>query len=348
MPLPFPAAGATVSFAASHRGVGPRWLWALALLGAWALPLFVSDYRLFQVTMTLIYAIVMLGLLVLTGYSGQISLGHGAFYAIGAYTTAILVTRYGVPCYATLPVAALACLLAGFLFGRPALRLEGHYLALATFALAVATPQLLKHKQLQRFTGGVGGLMFDKPDAPFGWPMAQDTWRYCFTLCVTVILFVLAHNLLKGRIGRALLAIRDHPTAAAAMGIDAARYKSLAFAISALYTGIAGSLSAVAVQFVAPDSFYPLLSIIFLVGAVIGGMASLWGPLFGAVFIQYVPNVADELSKSASWAIYGAFMVASVFLMKDGITGAIGRLYRALRRGRGLAATQHEGNGEGR
>ena len=347
MPLRLPTAGAALSIPASTRGVGPGWLWALVLLGACALPLFVSDYRLFQVTMTLIYAIVMLGLLVLTGYSGQISLGHGAFYAIGAYTTAILVTRYGVPYYATLPVSAVACLLAGFLVGRPALRLEGHYLALATFALAVATPQLLRHRQLQPFTGGVGGLMFDKPDAPFGWPMAQDTWLYCFTLAVTVVLFVLAHNLLKGRIGRALLAIRDHPTAAVAMGIDTARYKSLAFAVSALYAGIAGSLSAVAVQFVAPDSFHPLLSIIFLVGAVIGGMASLWGPLFGAVFIQYVPNLADELSKSASWAIYGGFMVASVFLMKDGIAGAIGRLARAVRRGRGPAAGQGEGKVEG-
>jgi len=341
-----PSAVATIPD--TRRGTGPAWLWALALLAACALPLFVSDYRLFQVTMTLIYAIVMLGLLVLTGYSGQISLGHGAFYAIGAYTTAILVTRFGLPYYATLPISALACLLAGFLFGRPALRLEGHYLALATFALAVATPQLLKHKKLQAFTGGVGGLMFDKPSAPFGWPMAQDTWLYCFTLAVTVVLFVLAHNLLKGRIGRALLAIRDHPTAAAAMGIDTARYKSLAFAVSALYTGIAGSLSAVAVQFVAPDSFYPLLSIIFLVGAVIGGMASLWGPLFGAVFIQYVPNVADELSKSASWAIYGGFMVASVFLMKDGIAGAIGRLGDVVFRRRGPARAQLEGEGKQR
>jgi branched-chain amino acid transport system permease protein len=347
MPLRLPTAGAAVSIPASTRGVGPGWLWALALLGACALPLFVSDYRLFQATMTLIYAIVMLGLLVLTGYSGQISLGHGAFHAIGAYTTAILVTRYGVPHHATLPVSALACLLAGFLVGRPALRLEGHYLALATFALAVATPQLLRHKQLQHVTGGVGGLVFDKPVAPFGLPMAQDTWLYCFTLAVTVVLFVLAYNLLEGRIGRALLAIRDHPTAAAAMGIDTARYKSLAFAVSALYAGIAGSLSAVAVQFVAPDSFHPLLSIIFLVGAVIGGMASLWGPLFGAVFIQYVPNVADELSKSASWAIYGGFMVASVFLMKDGIAGAIGRLYHAVLRSRGPAAGQGEGKVEG-
>ncbi len=330
---------------ASRRGSGPASLWALALLGACVLPLFVSDYRLFQATMILIHAIVLLSLLVLTGYGGQISLGHGAFYAIGAYTTAILITRFGLPYTATLPVSALACLLAGFVLGRPVLRLEGHYLALATFALAVATPQVLKHKNLQAITGGVGGLMFDKPSAPFGWSMPPDTWLYCFTLVVTVVLFVLTRNLLKGRIGRALLAIRDHPTAAAAMGIDTARYKSLAFALSACCTGIAGSLSALAVQFVSPDSFHPLLSIIFLVGAVVGGMGSLWGPLFGAAFIQVVPNVADELSKSASWAIYGACMVASVFLMKNGFAGAIGALGRVVYRRLQTARTMREGEG---
>ncbi len=303
-----------------------RWLWIAVLAFACALPLLTTEYRLFQVTMTLVYAIVLLGLMVLTGCSGQISLGHGAFYALGAYTTAILVTRYGVPYYATLPVAAGLCLVVGFIFGRPALRLEGHYLALATFALAVATPQLLKHKQLQDYTGGVQGLLFDKPSAPFGLSMGQDTWLYCFTLAVTVGLFVLGRNLLKGRVGRALLAIKDHPTAAAAMGIDTAKYKSIAFAVSALYTGIAGSLGAIAVQFVAPDSFYPLLSIIFLVGAVIGGLGSLWGPLFGAMFIQFVPNLADDMSKSASWAIYGVFMVAAVFLMKNGIAGVFSQV----------------------
>ncbi|MCC7549380.1 MAG: branched-chain amino acid ABC transporter permease [Burkholderiales bacterium] len=324
--------------APEHGGRTQTWLWTAALLLACALPWLVSDYRLFQFTTTLIYAIVLLGLTILTGYSGQISLGHGAFFALGAYTTAILVTRYGMPYVATIPVAALVCLGVGFAFGRPALRLEGHYLALATFALAVATPQLLKHKQLQEYTGGVQGIMFDKPSAPWGLPMGNDTWLYWLTLAVTVLLFRLGHNLLKGRIGRALLAIKNHPTAAAAMGIDIARYKSIAFAISALFTGVAGALSAICVQFVAPDSFYPLLSIIFMVGAVIGGLNSLWGPLFGAMFIQFVPNIADDMSKSVSWAIYGLFMVACVFLMHDGIAGAMGQVRRAIARRTGTRA----------
>jgi branched-chain amino acid transport system permease protein len=129
-----------------------------------------------------------------------------------------------------------------------------------------------------------------------------------------------------------LLAIRDHPTAARAMGVDSAFFKSMAFAVSALFAGVAGSLSAISVQFVAPDSFYPLLSIMFLVGAVIGGLHSWWGPLFGAMFLQFVPNITDDMSKSASWAIYGVLMILSVFLMKDGIAGAIGRGWDALRR----------------
>jgi len=299
------------------------------------LPLLVSEYRLFQVTLTLIYAVVLLGLTVLTGYSGQISMGHGAFFALGAYTTAILITRFHLPYYATLPFSALVCLVVGFLFGRPALRLEGHYLALATFALAVATPQLLKHKKVQGITGGVQGLLFDKPEAPLGLPITADAWLYWFTLGVALVMFLAARNLLKGRIGRALLAIRDHPTAAAAMGVNLALYKSQAFAVSALFTGVAGSLSAIAVQFVAPDSFYPLLSIIFLVGAVIGGLTSLWGALLGAMFIQFVPNVADDMSKSASWAIYGFFMLACVFLLKDGIAGVHSQFSGVFARRRG-------------
>lgn len=304
------------------------WGWLLVFLVACSLPLFISEYRLFQATMVLIYALVLFGLVILTGYSGQISLGHGAFYALGAYTTAILIERLGVPYWATIPVSALVSLGIGFVFGRPALRLEGHYLALATFALAVATPQFLKHKSLQSVTGGVQGILFSKPEAPFGWSIDSDSWLYWFTLAVVVVFFVVGRNLIKGRIGRALLAVRDHPTAARAMGVDSSFYKSMAFAISAMFTGVAGSLGAIAVQFVAPDSFYPLLSIMFMVGAVIGGVTSMWGALFGAMFLQFVPNFADDLSKSASWAIYGVLMIAGVFLMKDGIAGAIAQLWR--------------------
>jgi branched-chain amino acid transport system permease protein len=292
------------------------------------LPLVLSDYRMFQATMTLIYAIVLFGLTILTGYSGQISLGHGAFYAIGAYCAAILIDKAGFPYWATLPVAGALCLAAGFLFGLPALRLEGLYLALATFALAVAMPQLLKYRGVEQWTGGVQGIVIAKPEPPallgeWGLSIDADQWLYFFTLAVTTVMFVLGWNLLRGRVGRALIAIRDHPIAAEAMGVDASLYKSLAFGVSAMYTGIAGALGAIAVQYVAPDSFGLLLSILLLIGVVVGGLASISGAVYGALFIQFVPNIADDLSKAAPWAIFGLFLIGFVYLMPSGVAGAV-------------------------
>jgi len=296
---------------------------AVVLVVACALPFLVSNYRTFQFTLVLVYAIALLGLNMLTGYNGQISLGHGAFYAIGAYATAIMMDKFGVPYWATLPIAGAVCLVAGFLFGLPALRLEGLYLALATFALGVSLPQLLKYHHLEKWTGGVQGIVISKPEAPFGLPLKPDQWLYFFTLAVALVMFVLAWNLLRGRIGRAMVAIRDQHVAAEAMGVNSALVKSLTFGVSAMYTGIAGALGAIAVQFVAPDSFNIFLSIVFLVGIVIGGLASISGAIYGALFIQFVPNIADDISKAAPWAIFGVFLIAFVYVMPLGIAGAV-------------------------
>ena len=286
-----------------------------------ALPFAVSSYRVFQLNMVLDYAIVLLGLNMLTGFNGQISLGHGAFYAIGAYAAAILMDRFGWPYWATIPVAGAVCFVSGFLFGLPALRLRGHYLALATFALAVAMPQILKYKHIEQWTGGVQGIVIVKPDPPFGWTLTPDRWLYLFTLAILIVLFLVGWNLLRGRVGRAMVAIRDHPIAAEVMGVDSALYKTLTFGVSALYTGVAGALGAIVVQFVAPDSFTAALSINFLVGIVIGGIASISGALYGALFIQFVPNFADEISKAAPWAMYGLFLLVFVYVMPMGVAG---------------------------
>ena len=298
-------------------------LLAVLLLAACALPFLVSNYRTFQFTLALVYSIALLGLNMLTGYNGQISLGHGAFYAVGAYTAAILMDQYGVPYWATLPIAAAVCLVVGFLFGLPALRLEGLYLALATFALGVSLPALLKYHHLEKWTGGVQGIVINKPDPPFGLPINADQWLYFFVLAVTVLMFVLAWNMLRGRVGRAMVAIRDQHIAAEAMGINTAMVKSLTFGVSAMYTGIAGALGAIAIQYVAPDSFNFFLSIVFLVGIVVGGLASISGAIYGALFIQFVPNIADEISRAAPWAIFGIFLLGFVYLMPMGVAGAV-------------------------
>lgn len=321
--------GNTLTMARAARGAGqPAGLLpivaVLAVLAA--LAFFLSGYQLFQLTTAIAYGIAILGLVILTGYTGQISLGHGAFYAIGAYVTAILMSVYDVPYWATLPVSAVVCAIVGLLLGFPALRLGGLYLALTTFGLAVALPQLLKHPLLQDWTGGVQGIVISKPDPPAWLKLTPDQWLYLFSLAVAAVLFVLARNLLRGRIGRAFVAVRDHPLAAEAMGIDIAMIKTGAFAVSALYTGIAGSLGAIAVQFVAPDSFGVFLSITLFVGLVVGGVGAIGGALFGALFIVFVPNVAADISKAAPDAVYGAILIAVMFVMPGGVAGALGRL----------------------
>jgi branched-chain amino acid transport system permease protein len=305
---------------------------AAILAVACILPFAISGYRVSQFSQVLIYAIAMLGLNILTGFNGQISLGHGAFYAIGAYTTAILLDKTGIPYWATVPIAGAICLGAGFLFGLPALRLEGLYLALATVALAVATPQILKFKGFDYWTGGVQGIQVGSPAAPFGLPLNTDRWIYYFCLIWTIALFIAARNLLRGRSGRAIIAIRDHPVAAATMGIDTALYKSLTFGVSAMYTGIAGALGALLWAFVSPDSFPVLLSINFLVGSVVGGIGSIAGAFIGALFIEFTPNFADQISKAAPDAIFGIFLIALMYLMPTGAVGVFNFIGVQLRR----------------
>ncbi len=308
----------------------------IALLAAASLiPFMLSSYRLFQFSLAYVYAIALFGLNLLTGYNGQISLGHGAFYAIGAYTSAIMTTHFGISYLWTIPAAGLVCLVVGFLFGIPALRLEGLYLALATFALAIATPQILKY--FETWTGGVQGIVLAEPQAPFGLPLTKDQWLYYLTLAILLVLLLIGWNLLRGRVGRAIIAIRDNHIAAESMGINLPLYKSLTFGVSAMYTGMAGALGAIVVQYVAPDSFNSLLSISFLTGVVIGGLASVSGAIFGAFFIQFIPNYTQAISDAAPWAIYGSFLIIFMYTMPTGITGFIAGKWTRLRQKRSLS-----------
>jgi branched-chain amino acid transport system permease protein len=302
-----------------------RWAGLVVVLVLAALPLFLANFTIFQLTMMLIYGLAILGLNLLTGINGQFSLGHGAFYAIGAYTAAILMEDVGLAYGWTLPAAGLICFVSGFLFGLPALRLEGIYLALATFGLAVAMPQFLKLSVIEPWTGGVQGIVIMKPEAPFGLPLSQDQWLYYFTLVVALLLYWFATNLVASRSGRALMAIRDNPLAARAMGVNNALYKSLAFGVSAAFTGIAGALGAIVVQFVAPDSFTFALSVALFVGLVVGGVGWLPGALIGGAFIVFIPNLAELFNKALAGAVYGVILILLIYLMPTGAGGLVRR-----------------------
>jgi len=321
------------------KALDRKWLWfwsAGLLVVLLVLPFLVKNYRVFQFNLVLVYAVAILGLNMLTGFNGQISLGHGAFYAFGAYTAAIMMDKMGIPYWATLPAAFVVCFIFGFLVGFPALRLAGHYLALATFALALAVPQLLKYKHIEGWTGGVQGIVLSKPEPPFEFrfldqPLSADRWLYFFSLAVAAVMFLVAWNLVRGRVGRALIAVRDHPIAATAMGINLPVFKSMTFGVSAGITGLAGALGAIVVAFVSPDSFTVNLSIFLLVGVVVGGLASIPGAIFGGIFIQFVPNIADEISKSAPAAIYGVLLIGLMYLLPTGVMGGLNRLWHRLR-----------------
>ena len=291
-------------------------------------PMFIKNFIIFQMTMVLIYGIAVLALNILTGGSGQFSLGQSAFYALGAYTSAVLMEHANMNYALTLPIAGIICFAFGFLFGKPALRLSGVYLALATFALATAMPQLLKLGFFEHWTGGVQGLVVTKPDAPSsissiynflsGRPMSQDMWLYYFTLVITIGIYIASVNLLRSRSGRAFMAIRDNEIAASAMGVDVAKYKTLAFGVSAGITGVAGGLGAIAVQFVAPDGYTILLSIALFLGMVVGGVGRLPGSIVGSAFIIFVPNIAEGISKGLSGAVFGVLLFLVIFLVPHG------------------------------
>lgn len=315
----------STKFNAAHAGPSTGAIMAFFAVAA-ALPLLLTPYQTFQWTMIIGYAIALLGLNILMGYNGQVSLGHGAFYAVGAYMSGILMEHFGMPYVWTIPCAALGGFAVGFLFGLPALKLENLYLALATFGLAVAVPQLLKYRTLEKWTGGVEGITIMKPEVPFGLPITQDQWLFYLSLFVALVMFVLARNLLHGRIGRAIVAVRDHPVAASTMGVNLVMLKSITFGISAMYTAVAGALSTICVQYVSPDSFSLFLSITFLVGVAIGGLATLSGPVFGAILIGLLPNFAEQVSKSASGAVYGVLLIVCVYVMPSGIAGALALL----------------------
>jgi branched-chain amino acid transport system permease protein len=278
-------------------------------------PLALDSFQVFQFAYVAIYFVAIAGLNVLTGFTGQISLGHGAFMAVGGYTTAILTADHGVGELWTIPLAGLVAGGAGLLFGVPALRLSGLYLALATFGVAVATPAVLK--EYSGFTGGVVGKNL---------PLHDNDRLYYQNWIAALVLLAAAWLLLRGRIGRAFRAVRDSEVAAASSGVSLAVYKTLAFGVSAFYAGVAGSLLAITVAFVNPDTYPVKLSIFLVVGAVAAGLGSLWGLAFGAALIEFLPVHAQDISKTAPDVIFGAVLIAVMILLPAGAAGLLRRL----------------------
>ncbi|HKX48759.1 MAG TPA: branched-chain amino acid ABC transporter permease [Gaiellaceae bacterium] len=347
------------------------------------LPQFISDFRARDYAYVGIYLIALLGLNILTGYTGQISLGHGAFMAIGGYTTAILMAgneQFGGPIPSgmqdiwTLPIAGLVAGLFGLAFGLPALRLSGLYLALATFAVAVAMPSTVK--RFEEYTGGGEGIqLFGLPEltgsnavasgedfsAPatfelLGLTFTQNDWMYYLAWSIALVAFAGAWLVLRGRTGRAFRAVRDSETAAVSSGVSLARYKTLAFGVSAAYAGVAGGLFAIASAFVNPDTFPIALSIFLLVGIVVGGLGGLSGLVVGAIFVAFlplwaqgqdlgsvlpdsviqgdtisIPILGDFLFKGTSAPggpaiVYGIVLILLMFVLPNGVGGLFRRI----------------------
>jgi branched-chain amino acid transport system permease protein len=292
------------------RSVAAATIVVLALAAA---PLIVPSFLAFQFAYAGAYAIAVLGLTVLTGASGQISLGHGAFMAIGGYTVAVLLRAANIPFVAVLPAAALLAGVAGTLVGLVALRLRGAFLALATFALAVSVPPFVK--RFAAITGGSQGITLTA--------VADTKLLYFETWITAAVLFALTAWLLRGRIGRSLRALRDHEIAAVAFGIDPLKYKTTAFALSAAYAGIGGAFVALATSFVSPDTFSLQLSLALLVGLVLGGIDTLWGALVGGFIVEFLPLFAQSLNPAASALIYGIALILVTILMPGGVAGTL-------------------------
>jgi branched-chain amino acid transport system permease protein len=310
---------------------------ALFVAVVFYVPFRISDFRASEFALIGVYFIAILGLNILTGYTGAISLGHGAFMAIGAYTTAILVADHGMKDLWTIPIAGLVAAGAGFAFGLPALRLSGPYLALATFGIAVATPIVIK--KFDGFTGGSGGINLFEAEGitglpefivtlPGGHQLSFNDWLYYLTWTIALVLFVVAWGIHHSRLGRSLRAIRDNELAAAASGVWLASHKTLAFTLSAFYAGVAGALLAISAFSVQPGAFPVERSIALLVGLAVGGLGSLAPLVAGAAFLVFLPQWAQDISKAPGVpsVIYGGVLILLMMVLPSGFGGLIRRV----------------------
>ncbi len=294
--------------------------WIIASIILLLLPLFLGKYTIFLLSMLAIYALVSLGLNLLMGYTGQIAAGHAGFLALGAYFTAIIgESLTWLPCPVILLLAGIFTGIIGFLLGIPILRLKGFYIAMATLAFGVVVSEVIL--QWSSLTNGDNGL--NVPVATIaGFAFDSDYKLYYLIIPVTLLMTILAKNLVKGYIGRAFIALRESEIAAQTFGIDLARFKTIAFAISAFYTGVAGGLFAYLITFLSPDAFTIELSVDFIAMIVIGGMGSILGSIIGAVILTGMQQVLAGLL-DLEILIFGLSLIVFMIFMPRGISGMI-------------------------
>ena len=292
----------------------------LAIIVLLVLPIFLGKYSIFLLSMLAVYALVSIGLNILMGFTGQIAAGHAGFLAIGAYFTAIIGTSLEwMPCILVLLLAGIFTGIIGFLLGIPILRLKGFYIAMATLAFGVVVSEVIL--QWSSLTGGDDG--FSVPTATIGgFAFDTDYKLFYLIITVTIVLTVLAKNLVNGYIGRAFLALRESEVAAQTIGIDLAKYKTIAFAISAFYTGVAGGLFAYLITYLSPDAFTIELSVDFIAMIVIGGMGSILGSIIGAVILTGMQQILSGLL-DLQILIFGISLIVFMIFMPKGISGMI-------------------------
>lgn len=290
-------------------------------LGFVLVPLVFKSFVVYELSVALTYAIAILGLNILMGFNGQISVAHGVFFALGAYTTAILTTRYGINPFLTCPLSVAVAAIFGLIVGVPALRWQGLPLAFITFGLAVITPPMAL--KLEGITNGAMGLSFDKPTVPRGLPLTQDSYLYYICLAGAALCVLLARRLLGGNAGRALRAARDNDLIAESMGINLALTRLVAFTVSAGFAGFGGALFSIVNGFVSPESFQMTKSFDFLVGGIVGGITSIGGAFLGALFVIFLPDWSSNISLAGAGVIYAIVLIGMMLVAKDGVVGLL-------------------------
>jgi len=303
---------------------------AVIVAVAFGLPYVVEPFRLSQISGACTYAVVIVGLNLLAGVGGQISLGHAAFFGLGAYTTGVLTVKHGVSPLTSFAVDIVLAFIVGALVALPALRLRGIYVALVTLAVGLIFPALVS--RFSSLTGGSAGLFgveYNPPNiAYFDGLNGATLWHYWLVVIALGLSCLVVRNLVRSRFGRGMVALRDNEAAAVVMGVQRTRTRAITFGTSAAIASLAGGLFAVTNGILTPDTFSLLLTLYFLAGMVIGGTGSLWGPIFGGFAVYFIPVWAGDLSSLKSGTnlagvLLGVIIIVITFTLRSGVLGLL-------------------------